>query len=264
MKRDRRVKYPLSTFISHPRSGLTWFRFMFHEIRKRHDPDNLMPPPKNTEELNPLILFDHDNMGTIGSILRLNKRRKPERWVGRKVIFLARDPRDTLLSNYHMLSGRAQHRSGVKSRLGKTVKSMDAFFRSRAFGIKRYVGWARWWDTHKGSCKDFMPIYYEDTLENPFSSLSCALEFATDENVPASIMEAAVRASSFGKMKQREIDNGRLFSDQQAAVNNDPRCRIVRKGKAGAWRDELPEELQAFCASQIGLLRGTFMERYIL
>jgi len=263
MVREARSKYPGSMFISHPRSGLTWFRWMFHELRKRHDPENLKKHPNDGEEHNPLIAYDHDGMGLITTNQRhrmLPWRRGNNRWTKRKVVFLARDPRDVLLSNFYILVVRGEYLASRR----RWVEGLDlnAFFRHKAWGLKILVEWLVWWEKNKRGCRDFMPLFYEETLANPLSALSCAVEMATSEEVPIETLEWVVGASTFEVMKQQEQQHGRLFTDQRGAINGDERTAIIRKGKAGQWKDELSEELQDWCDGVMEPLRGTFMERY--
>lgn len=261
--REQRSKYPRSTFISHPRSGLTWFRWMMHEVRKLHDPENLKAPPIDTEEWNPLIAYDHDGIGLRSPQSmrkRSNRSSGVNAWSDYRVVFLIRDPRDVLLSNYYRMVVRGKQ---VVSE-ARSVRGYDlgAFIKCDTLGLKPLVEWICWWDKHRHECVDFMPIFYEDTLLNPASTLSCVLEMATEENVPMGTVREAVEASTFEKMRRHEEVHGTIYKDQSGPVNSDPSTALIRKGLAGQWRDEFSEGLKGWCEKEMRDLEGTFAARY--
>jgi len=264
MVREQRSKYPLSTFISHPRSGLTWFRWMFHELRKRFDPENLKNSPLDTEEWNPLIAYDHDGMGlmtTPGHLARHPRRRGVNKWKEYKVVFLIRDPRDVILSNYYRLVVRGKQ---VKDQ-HKRVKdfTLDSFFRDATLGLQPLVAWLGWWHEHRTECVDFMPVFYEQTLRSPISALSCVLEMATEEDASIELLQEVVEASTIEVMRKVEGKEGTIFKDQTGMVNDDKSTALIRKGTAGQWKDELSGELAMWAKAKMHPLRETFAERYL-
>lgn len=264
MVREQRAKYPRSTFISHPRSGLTWFRWMLHEVRKRHDPENLKKPPGDTEEWNPLIAYDHDGIGltsTPGRLARHPRMHGENKWKDYKVVFLIRDPRDTILSNYYRLVVRGKQVLKQKKRVEHF--GLKSFFQDGTLGLKPLVEWIVWWDKHRTELVDFMPVFYEETLMNPASALSCILEMATDENVSIDTCLEVADASTFEIMKRHEAEHGTIYKDQAGAVNDDPDTALIRNGTAEQWKGALNNRLRLWCLSTMAPLRGTFAERYL-
>lgn len=263
MVREGRAKYKKTTFISHPRSGLTWFRWMLHEFRKIQHPEELKPPPKHKEERNPLIAYDHDCIGLMSSPRYFKKHPRSKginKWNGYKVIFLLRHPLDVILSNYYFLVVRGKNLSIGKKVFGK--HTLESFFKCKTFGVISLVNWILWWEEKRAECEDFLYLNYEDTLIDPGNSLERVLNFVGADFNKETI-DQVVKLSSFDVMKNHEQEHGGLFTDQAGIIGKDRDTAVVRKGRSGQWKNELPDDLQEWCFKAIQPLSKTFARSYL-
>jgi hypothetical protein len=240
--------------VSHPRSGLNWYRHMLYEVLRRWS-DDLRP---GGEFENPWMNRTHDRMGMRSlkaPALRGLLARQKSPYASYKICFLARDPRDMLVSNWHRIAPRGADLAGC---------SVGEFFRHSLLGILPACRWLQWWSKHRHQHRGFEIFYYEDTLQNPMAALQRMVRFTCQDRIPDHVLEEAVRASTFVAMKRKEQRQGRLFADLKPALDGKPGTAIVRKGMAGEWRRELDAGTKMYAmAAMARYLTGTPFSRYV-
>jgi hypothetical protein len=206
-------------FVSYPKSGRTWIRFMLVEIgceksiRFHHDRfefnDGSRPPHD----------FDvQTRLGRYGA--------------DDKVVYLERDPRDVMVSLYHQITGRFRDFFAYDGTLSE-------FLRDDYFGARNLHRFRRMW-SDIATRNRFLKITYEDCHRDAAGVLEQVLDYygigAGRESV-----ERAAASSSFERMK--EIEQQNLFPEPWLRQRN--RSPKVRKGMAGGHGSELaPDDLR--------------------
>lgn len=258
---QNRAKFPDTVIIAHPRSGLTWLRFMLHEVRLRLHPEELIG--RKIQEQNPLIKQNHDEMG-LGTCQRrswfkspqrflMRKRARGNKWSHMRVLFLLRDPRDALVSNWYRLCRYER----FDQRIFQREFAIRDFVRDPAWGIAIFCTWLNWWAENRRRVKDFCLVLYENLLHDPIGELEAILNWVGLE-CPFEIVEQAAEASQFDRMQAAERRRGTLFRDLRAGDKKRPETMIVRKGGVGGWRQEMDLRTKVFCWQHMRTLKGPF------
>ncbi|KAB2867945.1 MAG: sulfotransferase domain-containing protein, partial [Bacteroidales bacterium] len=96
------------------------------------------------------------------------------------------------------------------------------------------------WSNHVKSWVDesnlpVLAIRYEDMKSDPFNTFSKAIDFIGICKSEQSIRRA-IQFSDFKEIQKQEVEKG--FKEKPAKVKT-----FFRKGIAGAWKDEMPEDL---------------------
>ncbi|MBB2974184.1 sulfotransferase domain-containing protein [Mesorhizobium sp. RMAD-H1] len=225
-----RSSSPLSRhFISYPKSGRTWIRFMLAQldqadpIRFHHDGfefnDGSLPP--------------HD----FSVQERLERYGKVDR-----IVYLERDPRDVMVSLYHQVTGRFRDFFNYQG-------TISDFIRDPYFGAHNLARFRAMWEQ---LCRqpNVLKITYEDCHRDSAQTLAKVLEFF-ELDASAADIARAVEAGSFDKMKELES------SDQFPLPWLRPRngAPKVRKGEVGGFRDSLASQDIAFLNDAFGFPR---------
>ena len=136
----------------------------------------------------------------------------PELWRGKKVIFIVRDPKDTLVSAWFHACNRYGIYRGPLSR----------FIRERHVGAEKLAtAMNRWWHS-RGLASNYMVTSYEAISQDAGTVLRRTLEFLSSrvsEPLDPSLIKRCVDASRFDRMQQLEGANvvvtGRCALQQQ-------------------------------------------------
>jgi hypothetical protein len=237
--------YPDDTFVvSYPRSGNTWTRFLIA---------NLVYPNQNVSFLNIEKLIPDTSSQ---SSLALKGTPRPriikthcyfDHRYG-KTIYIVRDPRDVVLSNYDFQR---------KYRQIEDQYPLDRYVDDFVCGRLVSADWGTWrenvasWVYTRGQKKDFLLVRYEDLLDDTVSELGRIAHFigaeASDVN-----LRRAVELSSADRMRElekREQDNWVATKDRRKDIP------FVGRAKSGAWKTALPVP----CVQQIESAWGDVM-----
>ncbi len=219
------------TFIvSCSKSGTTWLAFLLaHCFHPELDEEiNLRSSTQFIPDINRLYL----GKGYIERemLRRIRKLRDPRVFRVHapfdlrfsKVIYLLRDPRSVVLSQWHYMRGRD---SGFSLSLYEFVKRGDC-------GVKWEDSVRQW--LFEEEHPQLKIVRYEDLLTDPHAELGRVIDFLGIAVSP-SLIEIAVRRSSFGRMVEMEKRTG--AAEGQLSRGE----RFVRRGKADGWRDEFDE-----------------------
>jgi len=236
--------FPDDTFlVSYPKSGNTWTRFLIANLvyPTRH-PDfsninELIPDPEalSKKRLNslprPRILKSHQYFDP--------------RY--QKVIYIVRDPRDVVLSEYHFQ---------IKRRvIGEEFPIADFVTRFLRNQLGHpYGSWsenvASWLYT-RGSHPGFLLVQYEALLSQATREMGRIANFLGVEGNPASLSHA-IEQSSASRMRELEQKQAHLWSSTKDTRLDKP---FVREAKAGGWHTELPQD----CVARIEAAWGGLM-----
>jgi hypothetical protein len=225
-RRFRRALRPSDVLIvGYPRSGTTWLGFMLANATK---PDldeelSLKTFGRYVPDVNDLYFWGQEHADELTALKdpRLLRVHAPYDAAFPRVVYVIRDPRDTLVSYFHFLR---YVRPGTAATLPEFVADESA--------------WPVPWDQHvlgwlRADHPPRLVVRYEEMHEQPFEVLARVAAFTglavSDERVAA-----AVEESSFDRMRGAE--------ERGSVWEVGARGREVRRGAVGAWRDELDEQ----------------------
>jgi hypothetical protein len=218
-------------FVSYPKSGNTWVRFLVANLvypEKNPDFSNidfLLPDPegmakKNLERaLRPRILKSH---------LCFDPRYP-------KVLYVVRDPRDVVLSSYHFDLKRRAIPEGYSLQ-----EFVSRFIAGELIGHNpRYGTWhdnvASWHYARRNDPR-FLLVTYESLQAQAIDEMKRIASFL---GVPADSerLAFAVEQSSARRMRELEKKQGHLWNSTRETQLDKP---FVRAAKSGGWKSELP------------------------
>jgi Sulfotransferase domain len=201
---------------SYPRSGSTWLRFVLAEL--------LTAAPSDFASVNRSI----PAVGSHGKAVpllpaggRLIKTHEPYRAEYRRGIYMVRDPRDVVISEYayQLALGRFANRFD---------RFVDAFL---AGGVNGYGSWqdhvAGWLEAPLAHTGDLLLVRFEDLRAATEATLVRVLGFLGC-SANAAAIRAAIANNSINNMRVKE-----LRSPQKASRHG----RFVRNGSVGGWRE---------------------------
>ncbi|MFK7894334.1 MAG: sulfotransferase domain-containing protein [Myxococcota bacterium] len=222
--------------VSYPKSGRTWLRatltFYFAERYGLEDPPLL--EFANLHYLDariPKIFFTHDD----------DPNARPEAlehdksaYHKKRVLYLARDPRDVCVSMYF-------HRT--KRDLDIDVPIFD-FANGPDGGLRTTIAFMNIWAEALPKVPESLVISYEAMHADPEQTLADALRFLGQEP-DLDCVKAALERSRFDRLqsmeKKGEFESGRLT----AADTEDKDSFKVRRGKVGGYTDYFDDAQQA-------------------
>lgn len=229
MKRLRRRKMRLQglAIVSFPKSGRTWLRFMLDQL-------GISPS------------FTHENADRRASLDYMRENIRLSRH--RRVIFLHRNPLDTVISFYN----HAKYVRDWPYAPDDMPESLSDFLRHPRMGIRYILEFNKAWLEGADQFDDFLAVKYEDLRSNPVAGLRRIVDFCRVVRVSDGAIRAAVAAGEFGRMQKLE-EAGKLakaFPGMFSESNADPRRRKVRSGKVGGYREVLSQEDMDYCIAQ--------------
>jgi hypothetical protein len=213
--------------VSFPKSGNTWTRFLIaHLIHPEETPnfgniDRLVPESEGltTNQLaavpRPRVMKSHQYFDA--------------RY--RKVIYIVRDPRDVVVSQFHFF--RKRRRIDDNYPIEKFVRS---FVAGETCDYSSWGGNVASWLVTRQNSNDFLLLRYEDMLARTEVELNRVASFLGLEVTPELVAQAVERSSAD---QMRKLEGG----SSAALVTKNSRQDIpfVRSAHVGGWRKTLPE-----------------------
>lgn len=239
---DIALKDATAAVISYQKCGRTWLRLMLGRIfqQKFGLPETealrITQSPMRFNDISPKlpkVIFHHDDSAhrKTAEQLALSK----DLYFGKKIIFLCRDPRDVILSNYYHMTFRAKRNSLNK----------EEFIKKYLSGIiKFYNIWIN------AKVESFLLVRFEDLKSNASSELQRILDFLDpDLTIPIALIEEAVEYCKLSNMSKYEAED--KFGSCILSNQGGQESAKVRRGKIGGFRAELDEALQCWCHQKI-------------
>jgi hypothetical protein len=225
--------FPDDTFlVSFPKSGNTWARFLIA---------NLVSPGEKIDFSNVNRIIPGPEVTRNRDLMRISRPRiiKSHQYFDpryRQVIYIVRDPRDVVVSQYHFQRKRKLVADGfpLADFVAKFLAGETCFYGSWG----EHVG--SWLATRHGQ-KGFLLLRYEDMVADTARELSKVASFLCLSATPDAIGQA-VQRSSADTMRHLEKSQAQLFTSTKDTRQDIP---FVRAAKAGGWRSALPEESAA-------------------
>lgn len=225
--------------ISYQKCGRTWLRMMLGRVYQKYFslPENEVlriteSPFRFQAEFPamPKVVFHHDDNAHRKMAYELNLSKSIYRY--KKVVFLVRDPRDVVVSNYYHMTYRARSNNlNISDFVRKYFLSIIGF----------YNAWAN------SFVFDGVVVRYEDIKKNEKKELSRILSYIDPSLVISeSALNEAINYCSLENMTKYE-QQGKFSGNALAGSNGERDSSKVRKGKVGGFREEIDLEVQRFC-----------------
>lgn len=219
----------------YPKSGKTWLRFLLFEV--------LTGRPATWADVNRVIIDRPYAEPVFPNGGRVIPTHEPYRSQYKKAVYLVRDARDVVLSEY-----------AYEKALGLFTGDLDAFIEAFLRGtVNQYGNWFRHVDSWLDAAADgrvlLHLVKYDEMRREPEATLAGIVKFlGADADAPR--IHDAVQNNSIEKMRAKE-DAARqatpasgkkpLRTMDSSSENN----RFVREGKVGGWRERLsPAQIQ--------------------
>ncbi|GMQ83577.1 MAG: hypothetical protein BMS9Abin06_0312 [Gammaproteobacteria bacterium] len=255
----RRLQQADVALVSFGKSGRTWLRVMLSRLyQQMHGlPEGAMIGFDNFHRMNsaiPLMFFTHDTY--IGDYTG-HKDSKVD-FYGKKVVLLARDPRDVAVSQFFQWKHRMkEHKRAINKypKGGSDVSVFDFVMKSDA-GLVWVIDFLNIWAREAGNMDNFFLLRYEDMKSHPQETLQKLVEFMGTPASDTQIQEA-VEFSSYENMKKMEAKNTSWLSSGRMAPGNrsNPDSYKVRRAKVGGYRDYFDdpqvEQIEAMVSAEL-------------
>jgi hypothetical protein len=237
--------YPDDVFlVSYPKSGNTWTRFLIA---------NLVYPERKADFATINVLIPDPEALAKRTLDRLPRPRyiKSHQYFDpryRKLIYIVRDPRDVVLSEYHF---------DIKRRAISDDYPVEQFVSRFVVGELNhpYGTWfehaATWFYTRRNS-PNFLLVSYEALQSKPMLEMERIAEFLGVAATPERL-SFAIEQSAADRMRELEKKQSHLWSSTRDTRQDKP---FVRAAKSGGWRAELPER----CVAEIESAWGELMQ----
>lgn len=232
--------------VSFGKSGRTWLRVMLSRVYQQIYglPEHAMIGFDNFYYMNkaiPRMFFTHDTY--IGDHTgNMDNRRD---YYDKKVVMLARDPRDVAVSQYFQWKYRMkEHKRTInKYPRGDADVSIFDFLMESDAGLIWVIDFLNVWAREADKMQDFFLLRYEDMKAQPKETLEKLTAFMGTPASEADI-DDAVRYSSYENMKKMEAKNTFWLSGGRMAPKDrsNPDSFKVRRAKVGGFRDYFDDE----------------------
>ena len=228
--------------VSFPKSGNTWTRFLLANMMHPEEPatfgnlHRLIPVPSGTSKRDfdrmpdPRVIACHDCFDP----------RYP------RVIYIVRDPRDVVLSQYHY------HRKLRRITDDCPLETfVTRFLAAQTCDVGSWGQNVLTWLVTSENSPGFLLLRYEDMISDTFRELSKIASFL-NLSVSDARLSRAVELSSAARMRKLEA---RQTDDCELTKGSRKDLSFVRNAASGGWRSELP----ASQAARLELAWGQIM-----
>ena len=227
--------------VSFPKAGNTWMRFMLAHVIVQLAQLNTSVNFRSIHQLVPDIHVEHIGRNAVfPPFPRIIKSHVGYNPAYPRVIYIVRDGRDVVISNYEALKR--------EKTIGNDVSVKDVMHHPR-YGIASWRDHVSGW-LDAGLGERLMLLKYEDLVNDPATGLEHCVRFCGVEPQRQAI-EKAVEASSFNNMRRIEEQESIYLG------KTSPESRFVRRGQPGEWTEVFtPDDLKYFFQQT-----GTLLDR---
>lgn len=212
-------------FVSFPKTGRTWLRVILDDLKVD-------------------IKYTH---GCSDYRRRLSYKDidiDKHQYESKRLIFLIREPKDVVVSNYFQAARRDIVYKG----------NIHEFIRDERYGIKKAVAFYDLWFENRSVPKAFLVIRYEDMHKDTLAVVKRVLEFLGIRNVSEDTLRETVQIFGFANMRRLE-QTGYFEEDYGKRIIprniRDEESFKLRRGKVGGYIDYLTEEDTEYCNKAI-------------
>jgi len=236
------VVYPDDTFlVSQPKAGSTWMRFLIANLLRPDKPVTIL----EMERIVPLWNGGTKRFFKAMPRPRVIKYHGPFNPRYERVIYVVRDPRDSVISGYY---------HGLRIRRideGYPIpRYVDRFMRGETADYGSWGDNVASWLATRGHSPNFLLLRYEDLLSNTASELAKVASFLNLDATPELLAQATERSSKENMRKLEKVE-GNQWHETRNTRKDIP---FVRSASAGQWQSRLPESSVAQIESAWGPL----------
>ena len=207
--------------ISYPKSGRTWLRVMLNDL-------NIIPT------------YEHDGSQNGLGLSWQELSEDKSRYQQNRIVFMVRDPRDTVVSAYFQMTKRHQDYDG----------SLSEFIRDDRYGIRKILRFHEIWYKNRDVPADFMVVKYEDLHSAPLDTMKALLDFLGRKRTDEQKLREIIGFYQFENMHKLE-KQGYFKKSLKGVLSpkdvNDEDSYKTRKGKVGGYREYFSEEDLEYC-----------------
>jgi len=234
--------------ISYPKCGRTWLRLMIGRSIVAHyslpqNEDLLLLRWKSSPHPDlPMITVVHEDRPMLKTPQELETSK--EKFRDKKVIFLARDPRDVIVSSYFEMKKRGElfGENPYEARKAVFEGELSEFIDQTRGGFDTILRYYNIWADNRDIPQGFLLVRYEDMKRNPAREMRKALDFLGLGPVGDDTLQEAVRYASFENMRKMEREGNFQSGVLNPAQKSDEDSYKTRKGKVGGYIDYLTED----------------------
>ena len=246
--------------ISYPKCGRTWVRIVLGKYLlggKRGNPIDLTALTFADPSLPTTIVTHDDGPHLIPSAkIMVNKAM----YHGKRIIFLVRDPRDVMVSNYFQYTKRNDNELANQEVFRGNLSD---FIRSDVGGISSLIKFYNVWAENKEIPNNYEVVFYEDIHLSPLNSFKNMLQTFQYPDFGDRALTDAIRFGEFENLQKMEdvdaFDDARL----RIADPGDPESRKIRRGKISGYVDYLTKSDIHFCNEIIQRQLHSDYQRYV-
>ncbi|UKY47508.1 sulfotransferase domain-containing protein [Streptomyces inhibens] len=233
--------------ISFPKCGRTWLRVMMAKaisaewgLPMELCEDLRLTAFSEVEPRIPRITFWHDDRVAWRSPAELSRDKSWYR--GRKVVFLTRDLRDTIVSHYFQRTRRPGN--PYEGELGDFLAADEG-------SLRTCVEFWNIWHASRGVPEGFLLTSYERLAADTAAELARVLEFCGLPSPAAGTLRQAVEFGSFDRMRAMELADAFHSEKLRPGSPDDRESYKTRRGIIGGYRDYLTRQQIAWADAQI-------------
>ncbi len=251
--------------VSYPKCGRTWLRLMLGRAVAQHyglgESEEVLFWRTN-QRLHPrlprlTVVHEDHPMYKTPAELQTDKRR----FHNKKVIFLARDPRDVIVSHYFEMTnrGRLFGENPYEKHAGGFEGSLPEFIHAERGGFATLLAYYNLWAANRQVPSGFLLLRYEDLKRRPAGEVRRALDFLGAAAISSDEIDEAVAFSSFENMRKMEAE-GRFNSGLlRPGDQKNQESFKTRKGKVRGFVDYLaPQEIAWLNQTMLAVLDPYF------
>ncbi|XP_075035062.1 sulfotransferase 1 family member D1-like [Mixophyes fleayi] len=145
-----------------------------------------------------------------------------------KMIYVARNPKDVLVSYYHF------HQMAI---VHPDPGTFEEYLQEFINGTVCIGSWSHhvkgWWK--KRHQRNILYLFYEDLLEDPKREIRKVIKFM-EKDLPEDVIEKIHQSTTFKAMKENKMTN---YSSIPTSVMDHTISPFMRKGICGDWKNQL-------------------------
>jgi hypothetical protein len=230
------VRAPAQYGISYPKSGRTWLRAMIGHVlcgRAGLPETQVLNTRVLTAALGLPVMKWHHGGASLKNPCPDHDALSLEqaRFRGKHVLFMMRDPRDTLVSAYFQALKRELAYEG----------EIAEYVRSGNRGILKWIAFHNMWHEHRPQLASFQVVRYESLHADTAGTLRTALRAIGLQDVDDRALADAVEFARFDNLRRLETSGRMRAAALRPKDPSDPNSFKVRKGRVGGHRETLSE-----------------------
>ncbi|CAI0374759.1 unnamed protein product [Linum tenue] len=245
-----------------PKTGTTWLMALCHSILHRHvDEDDDALTRLNPHEVVPTLdaFFLADQIQEMlllepaaGPGRRTNRRlfhthvpssSLPEavKDSGCKVVYVARNPKDTVVSMWHFYNVFFKSDAGGMFPLERVVESFCSGVMPYGPFYEHVVGY---WEESRKRPEEVLFLRYEELCREPHEQVRKLASFLGEPFTPDggdlgdAELDKVLWRSSIGRLRNLEVNKSGVWE-----LPNMPKSALFRKGSVGDWKNYLTSEM---------------------